>query len=234
MIRAFIETSLIDWDGKITSVLFFDKCNFRCPFCQNWRLLTNPEKFPEYDIDEIFKKILKKKNWVDGIVLTGGEPLLFFEDVIEIVETARKNNLKIKLDTNGSLPEQLKNLLTLKLVDYVAMDIKAPLDETYFTATGKKSESFPDLLDRIRESIKFLMASNIDYEFRTTCVPGLIDEKSIEKIGMAIKGARLWALQRFISINAYKKEYRNKNFDERRLDEFLKIARSIIPNTILR
>ncbi|MEO0137695.1 MAG: anaerobic ribonucleoside-triphosphate reductase activating protein [candidate division WOR-3 bacterium] len=234
MIRAFIETSLIDWDGKITSVFFFDRCNFRCPYCQNWRLITHPEKFPVYEIEELFKIVLKKKNWIDGIVLTGGEPLLFPEAIMTIAEIAHKNNLKIKLDTNGSLPEELGRMLELKIVDYVAMDIKAPLDTRYFLAVGKKPQSQPDLIDKIKKSINLLLNSDIDYEFRTTCVPGLIDEKGLRQIGAEIKGARLWALQRYIALNAYKKEYRNKQFDETQLQKFLEIARSIMLNVKLR
>jgi len=234
MIRAFIETSLIDWDGKITSVIFFDRCNFRCPFCQNWQLITNPKKYPEYNIDEILKKISQKKNWIDGIVLTGGEPLLFFDGIIEIAKKIKKNNLLIKLDTNGSFPEQLLSLMKFRLIDYVAMDIKAPLDQTYFIATGVNPKTNSDIIEKIRKTIKILIESNLDYEFRTTCVPGLIDEKAIKKIGEEIKGAKKWALQRFIPFTAYKKEYRNKTFDDNKLNELYKIACSIIPDSKLR
>ncbi len=234
MIRAFIETSLIDWDGKITSVLFFDRCNFRCPFCQNWQLITDPEIYPEYDIDEILKKVAVKKKWIDGIVLTGGEPLIFYENVIEITKKIRKNNLLVKLDTNGSYPEELESLIKLHLIDYVAMDIKAPLDENYYIATGTNKKANPELIEKIEKSIKILMSSNLDYEFRTTCVPGLIDETGIRKIGEKIKGAKRWVLQRFIPFNAYQRKFRHKTFDAKQLNEFLHIVRSIIPDSKLR
>lgn len=234
MIRAFIETSLIDWDGKITSVLFFDRCNFRCPFCQNWRLLTNPEKFPEYNVDEIIKKISRKGNWIDGIVLTGGEPLIFFDDLVDITKKIKNYGLLVKLDTNGSLPEDLQTLINLGIVDYVAMDIKAPLNDTYFIAAGKNPDSNPELIRNIRKSIKILIESKIDYEFRTTCVPGLIDEKALIKIGKEIKGAKKWVLQRFIPYNAYRKEYRDRSLDDRELNELLKTALSVIPGSKLR
>jgi pyruvate formate lyase activating enzyme len=234
MIRAFIETSLIDWDGKISSVLFFDRCNFHCPFCQNWRLMINPDQYPEYDIDEVLKKIARKKNWIDGIVLTGGEPLLFFDELIEITKKIQKNNLRVKLDTNGSFPERLEILIKSELIDYIAVDIKSPLDETYFLATGNKTNKEPELIAKIRKTIKTVMLSGLDYEFRTTCVPGLIDEKTIKKIGEDIRGAKRWVLQKFIPFNAYKKEYRNKSFDDKKLNELLGIARSIIPDSKLR
>lgn len=193
-----------------------------------------PEKFPEYDIDEILKKISQKKKWVDGVVLTGGEPLLFLEDLVQIARKIKKNDLRVKLDTNGSFPEQLESLMKLHLIDYVAVDIKAPLDETYFLATGNNSKINPDLVEKVRRTIRILMNSNFDYEFRTTCVPGLIDGEAIRKIGKEINGAKKWVLQRFIPFNAYKKEYRKKNFDDRILCEFLEIARSIIPHSKLR
>lgn len=236
MIRAFIQTSLVDWDGKIVSVIFFDRCNFRCPFCQNWKLIMNPKKFPVYDHNEILNKITQRKNWIDGIVLTGGEPLLFYNDVVKIAQKAKTNNFGIKLDTNGSLPEPLASLIKLKLIDYVAMDIKAPLDEIYYIAAGKKQKSKENknLLDKISKSIKILINSNIDYEFRTTCVPGLINESAIRNIGKVIKGAKKWVLQRYVSINAFNKDYRNKQYDEGTLKKLVALAQESIPGTILR
>ncbi|MGQ9664430.1 MAG: anaerobic ribonucleoside-triphosphate reductase activating protein [bacterium] len=236
MIRAFIQTSLVDWDGKIASVLFFDRCNFRCPFCQNWRLIIHPEEFPVYDFDEILKKIKQKKGWIDGIVLTGGEPLLFYNDILTIAQKIKANNLSVKLDTNGSFPELLQSILELKLIDYVAMDIKAPLDENYYIAVGKKqkSEKHKNLIKKIIKSLQILIDSGIDYEIRTTCVPGLIDESAIRKIGGAVKGAKKWVLQRFISINAFKKDYRNKQYDEAVLKRLLMVAQEYIPETKLR
>ncbi len=236
MIRAFIETSLVDWDGKMTSVLFFDRCNFRCPFCQNWRLIISPDKYPEYKFEEILTRLSRKKNWVDGVVLTGGEPLLFYRDVIDIAEKLKTLNLSVKLDTNGSLPERLGKLLKLQLIDYVAMDIKAPIDSSYWVAAGKKMTSriVKNLTEKIEECIDILMNSNIDYEFRTTCVPGLIDESAIEKIGREIKGAKKWVLQHFTSVNAYKKEYRNRVYEDERLKTFVKIAQQYVPAARLR
>lgn len=236
MIRAFIQTSLVDWDGKIASVLFFDRCNFRCPFCQNWRLIIHPEEFPVYDFDKILEKIKQKQHWIDGVVLTGGEPLLFYTDILAIARKIKANDLSVKLDTNGSFPESLQSILELRLIDYVAMDIKAPLDENYYIAIGKKqkSEKHRNLLHKITKSLQILINSGIDYEIRTTCVPGLIDESAIRKIGIAINGVKKWVLQRFISINAFKKDYRNKQYDETVLKRLLTVAQEYIPKVKLR
>ncbi len=203
MIRSLIETSLIDWDGKITTVLFFDKCNFMCPYCQNWELIQHPEKFPPITWAEIAKKLEKKKGWIDGVVLSGGEPLIFKKEVFAIAKKIRKMNLGVKIDTNGAYPEVLSDLISKRLVDYVAMDIKTSLDERYYIAAGKVID-----LENIKASIKILLDGPIDYEFRTTCVPGIIDEAAIKEIGKVIKDCKKWALQSFVPENASQEEYR--------------------------
>lgn len=231
MIRALIETSLVDWDGKISMVLFVDACNFRCPFCQNWELIIHPKKFPIIEWKKIVDILQKKKNWIDAVVLTGGEPLVSKREVFKIVNNIKKLNFKVKVDTNGAYPEVLKELIDKGIIDYVAMDIKAPLDERYYIAAGKKID-----LGRIKESLGLLLNNVIDYEFRTTCVPGIIDERAIDEIGCTIKGAQKWALQVFVPANAYKEEYRKKldpsYFSS--MNTFLACAQKYVLNTILR
>jgi len=222
MIRALIETSLVDWDGKITTVLFFDKCNFMCPFCQNWELIVHPEKFPVITWEDIEKKLEKKKKWVDGVVLTGGEPLMFKKEVFDIARKIKQRNFSVKIDTNGAYPDVIRELLDAHLVDYVALDIKASIDERYYKAAGKQID-----LENIKESIHILMKGRVEYEFRTTVVPGIIDEDAIKKIGESIQGASLWVLQTYVPKNAYRKHYRgklDKNYSEQ-LHQFSSIAK---------
>ena len=222
-----IETSLIDWDGKLTTVLFFDKCNFMCPFCQNWELILHPSKFPVIHWSEIEKKLTAKKGWIDGVVLTGGEPLIYEDEVTDIATKVKRLGLLVKLDTNGAYPKILKRLLSKELVDYVALDIKAPLDDKYASATGKKVN-----VDRIKESVTMLLKnSDIDYEFRTTCVPALIDREAIRQIGVHIKGAKQWFLQQYVPTNAYKQEYRKMSpFRQSEINELLQVALDFVPN----
>lgn len=231
MIRALIETSLVDWDGKITTVVFYDKCNFICPFCQNWELILHPKKFPTIEWPDIKKKLQKKEGWVDGLVLTGGEPLVYKKEVFELCKNVKNLGLDIKLDTNGAFPKILQKLIDDRLIDYVAMDVKASLDKRYYIAAGKKIN-----IVNIKESISTLMNNKIDYEFRTTCVPGIIDEPTIREIGKAVSGARKWALQAFVPDNAYKEEYRKKLEPDYipSLQKYLKIAKQYVPNTVLR
>lgn len=231
MIRAIIETSLIDWDGMITTVLFFDACNFRCPFCHNWELITKPKNYPAIPWENIKKKLQKKDGWVDGVVLTGGEPLMHEQEAIDICIKIHDLGIKVKVDTNGAFPAVLQRLVDQQSIDYIAMDVKAPLDERYAYATG----GIPDLRD-IQKSIELIMHSSIDYEFRTTCVPGIIDEPAIHDIGKVIKGAKKWVLQAHVPDNAYNPACRTPLSTDypKFLQNLLAIAKKYVPQAILR
>lgn len=231
MIRALIETSLIDWDGKITMVLFCDVCNLKCPFCQNWELLSNPdthEIIPWHTIESIIKD---KGTWLDGVVLTGGEPLLCLTETTMLCERIRYLKKLVKLDTNGTFPGALQRLVSQKLVDYVAMDIKAPLDERYTIAAGAAVQ-----INSVRESINVLMEGTIGYEFRTTCVPGIIDEDAIHRIGTVIEGADKWALQAYMPAHARDEFYRTalpRGYQDA-MRTYLTIAKRYVTGSIMR
>lgn len=192
-IRGFIETSFLDWDGKVSSVIFVPLCNFSCPFCRNASLLSKIELLPPLDSEVIDEFLDKRRNFIDGVVLTGGEPTLQ-PDLIAYVKHLKSMNFLVKLDTNGTNPKILKELIANNLLDYVAMDVKAPLDDKYSLACGSKVE-----LASIRESIKLLIGSNIDYEFRTTVCPEFIGEKEVVEIAGAIAGAKKYVLQQFVA-----------------------------------
>ena len=227
MIRAMIETSLIDWDGKLTTVLFFDKCNFMGPFCQNWELILHPDRFARIQWRDIEKILIAKKGWIDGVVMTGGEPLVQEDEVADIAAKVKALGLLVKLDTNGAYPEKMLKLIDTKLIDYVALDIKAPLNAKYDIATGTKVD-----LGKIKESLSTLLQNgSVDYELRTTCVPGLIDEESIRQIGSQIKNAKRWFLQQYVPANAYKEEYRTlQTLKEPAIENLLMTARQFVEN----
>ncbi|MDD5772574.1 MAG: anaerobic ribonucleoside-triphosphate reductase activating protein [bacterium] len=191
VIKGFIETSFVDWDGKICSVIFLPGCNFKCVFCHNHKLVFNYKDLPDISWNEIKKKLLHHKGWVDGVCISGGEPLMD-PDLLSVIEEIRDLDLLVKLDTNGSFPDLLKNLFKKKLINYVAMDIKAPLDERYGRITQVKVD-----LSKIRESIKLILKSRIDYEFRTTMVPGYLGKDELVAIAKEIKGAKKFILQNF-------------------------------------
>jgi len=194
LIKGMIETSLLDWDGKIVSTLYAPYCNFRCPYCQNATLVLNPEQYETIPFEVISNFLISHRDWIDGICLTGGEPCLF-EDLPEFMKKIRNLRMKIKLDTNGTFPEMLKRVIDIGLVDYVAMDIKAPLTFDAYKKSARIESK--ELLRKIRESIDLISNCGIDYEFRTTVVPGLHSEEDILEIAREIEGAKKYALQNF-------------------------------------
>jgi len=220
---------MVDWDGKLVTVLFFDRCNFACPFCQNWELMTRPDDYPVIEIEAVLKKLSARKDWIDGVVLTGGEPLLDPKELRSVIDKIRKHDFKIKIDTNGSAPGLLRELVSNRLVDYVAMDIKASLDDRYEKAAGVGVDP-----DKIRESVRILQSGEGEYEFRTTLVPGIIDETGLRKIGEEIRGAKKWFLQVFVSENAPPGGYREQKFAAAEIERLLAIAREFLPETQLR
>jgi pyruvate formate lyase activating enzyme len=192
-IKGFQKHSLVDWDGKISSVIFLPYCTFRCPWCYARDLVLESKKMPTIPFDEVASYIEEYKQFIDGVVITGGEPTMH-TGLPELCKKLKELEVLVKLDTNGTNPEMLKDLIKKKLIDYVAMDIKAPLTEKEYN----KLNGNCDLLVKVKESISIIMNSGIDYEFRTTIVPGMHDEKSIEDIAKALKGARKYALQSFM------------------------------------
>ena len=186
----FQKHSLIDFPGTIACVIFTQGCNFRCPYCHNPDLIPPPGRGSGKStyLEEVFAFLKKRRGLLDGVVITGGEPTLQW-GLDQFCLKIRKMGYKVKLDTNGSRPGVLENLLARKLVDYVAMDIKTHL-ALYPKLTGPNID--PAL---IRKSIELIMDQAPDYEFRTTCVRPFIDEKIMEDIGKLIHGANLYILQ---------------------------------------
>jgi pyruvate formate lyase activating enzyme len=223
-IKGFLETSFLDWDGKVSCVLFLPGCNFRCPFCQNWQIVEEPERIADIDWEIIEGYLKKQKGWIDGVVITGGEPTIY-PHLIDLLERVKELGQMVKLDTNGYNPQLLKELCEGGFVDYIAMDVKAPLDERYETASGIKGLD----LKRIRTSIGFLLSKDGDYEFRTTLVPSIIRDEEIEDIGRIIEGASRWVLQDYQPEAAKEDAFRHlKPYRKEEVERFLSIARKYV------
>ena len=203
-IGGFQKVSLIDYPGRISAVVFTQGCNFRCPFCHNPELV-DPERFegliPE---GEILTFLEKRKGRLDAVVITGGEPTMQPELTPFIIHLKAMGYL-VKLDTNGTLPNLLEEMLDRKLLDYVAMDIKAPL-ERYSEVTKTKADS-----QRITRSISLIMGSGVDYEFRTTAVKSLLAPEDLEEIGRLIPGAKRFVLQKFTPTKTLDRNYLNES-----------------------
>jgi len=202
-IKGFVETSFSDWPGRVVSVLFLPSCNLRCPFCHNHELVLHPEKYPDFPREVILEGLRKRRGWIDGVCLTGGEPTLhpWLPDLIRELKSDRRltptgGPPAVKLDTNGTRPEVLENLLGDGLLDYVAMDLKAPLKpDRYSVLTGVSWGE--EQIDRVKASIRILLSGKTDYEFRTTFVPALLDEEEVCEMARRVRGARRYTLQNF-------------------------------------
>ena len=190
-IGGFQKFSLIDYPGKICAIVFTQGCNFRCPYCHNPELVK-PSLFGKTIIEEeIFSFLEKRKGKLDAVEITGGEPTLQ-KDLVDFIRRIKEMGYLVKLDTNGSNPEMLEIIINHGLVDYIAMDIKAPL-EKYKEVTHSVISP-----EKIKRSIRIIMNSNIKYEFRTTVVKSQLSEEDIISIGKLIEGAELYILQKFI------------------------------------
>ncbi len=201
-IRGFLETSFIDWKGCISSVLFTGGCNFRCPFCHNTDLVLHNDTMEEIPLENIIFTLRKYKKWVDRIVVTGGEPTIHM-DLFRMIGQIRAEGIKIKLDTNGSSPSMLKRLVNEGLIDYVAMDVKGPVDR-YKRWCGVDINT-----QTIEESIRFILEGTVDYEFRMTVVPFLHREDDVYEVAEHIRHAKQFTVQEFRPRNTLDASYAN-------------------------
>ena len=193
------KTSLIDFPGKVSCVVFLTGCNFRCPYCHNPDLALG--RYPaRFSLDELNAFLSRRLALLDGVVISGGEPTLH-ADLPGLCRNFRAMGLAVKLDTNGTRPEVLAELIQEDLLDYIAMDLKTAPDAYQPPWCPEGSGS------AVRRSIRMIMASGVDYEFRATCAPGFVDEKRIARIATAIKGARRYILQNFNAVNMLDPEY---------------------------
>lgn len=216
-IKGFQSVSSIEYPDTIASIVFFSGCNFRCPFCHNKELVFEDEKRDYFDTYEILDKIKERKKIIDGISITGGEPTLC-PWIGEFIKCIKQMDLKVKLDTNGTMPKVLEKLLDEKLLDYIAMDIKAP-KEKYNILSGIKKPNMND----IEKSITIIKESGIDYEFRTTVIPKYHTMKDMINIAKWIEGANKYFIQQFRGINTLDSELeKEKSYSIKELKDMQK------------
>lgn len=210
--------SLIDYPDKICAIIFTQGCNFRCPYCHNPEL-SNPELYetiiPEEDI---FSFLEKRKGKLDAVSITGGEPTLQ-SDLNDFIKRVKEMSYLVKLDTNGSHPDVLETLIENNLIDYIAMDVKAPWDK-YQKITGSSIK--PEI---IKKSIDLITKSNLLYEFRTTVVKSQLSVDDLATIGKNLKNAKLYVLQKFVPSKTRDPKYlKKKTYSD---DDFEKIRKKI-------
>lgn len=190
-IVGFAKTSLLDWDGKVACTIYLQGCNLRCPFCHNPDLVSTSSEVEEMPWELIEEYLVENSDFLDGVVITGGEATLN-DDLPQLIKKVRALGLKVKLDTNGTNPAMLEDLIRSGLLDCVAMDLKGPLDQQYAQVCGAEVD-----LEAVKRSIHLLMTSGIEYEFRTTIVPHYLAAADIERMAAFIGGAKKYALQQF-------------------------------------
>jgi len=217
------KTSLIDFPNRIASVLFTPGCNLRCPFCHNWRIVVDPK--PPFLQEEAVLKILEsRKRFVNAVVVTGGEPTMH-KELPKFLEKLKKHGFAIKLDTNGFYPKVLEECLPY--LDYVALDMKTSLEK--YPRLGAK-----DILPLL-QTIEILKTGKVEYEFRSTVVPGLVDAPDIHRIAELAKGIKTFVFQQFVPDDTLDKTFQTvKPYPPENITKYAHVMKEYVDNIILR
>lgn len=226
-IQGLQKLTLLDYPEKVACTVFTAGCNFRCPFCHNASLVVDIPKEAEISEEAFFAFLKKRQGILDGVCVSGGEPLLQ-KDIETFICRIKELGYAVKLDTNGSFPEKLKELVQKKIVDYVAMDIKNSLD-----AYGETAGTDGRYLDAIQESAAFLKEGHVPYEFRTTVTKDFHKKENFEKIGQWIAEAENYFLQSFVDSGDLICP-QIQGCDEKEMKEFLSIVKTYVFNTAIR
>ncbi len=227
-IRGILPVSMLDWPGKIACVIFLGGCNLSCPFCQNHILLKEKADNNGIDFLDIERYLLSKKNWLDGVVITGGEPSIN-PGLGKLISRLKAIGYRVKLDTNGTRPQVLSQLIKEGLIDYFALDIKTSFDK-YDLLGSSKAEGESAL-----ETIDLIIASGLDHEFRTTVVPGVVSKEDIIAIASMLgkKGAKRYFLQQYNPNDILSGEFKTqKPFKADFLKELTKEANKLVPTEL--
>lgn len=228
-IGGFQKLTLLDFPGQMACIVFTPGCNFRCPYCHNAGLALRREDAGEVSEEEVLAYLEKRRGLLEGVVVTGGEPLLQ-PDLEEFLRKARDLGYLIKLDTNGSFPQRLDGLLQAGLLDYVAMDLKHS-PEGYSKAAGTDASL---LLPRIGQSVSLLLQGRVPYEFRTTLVKGLHTPGDVERIAGWIAGDSPYYLQSYADSGDILSPEGLGAFSREELEQMLLLAKKHCPRASLR
>lgn len=226
IIGGITNLTLLDYPEKVACAVFTVGCNFRCPFCHNSTLVCGNDG-KQLSVVEVLRFLQKRRNVLEGMCLTGGEPLIQ-NGVEEFLQAVKALGYSVKLDTNGSYPERLKSLVTKGLVDYVAMDVKNSKDKYVVTAGCNDSD-----LDKIQQSIDYLKSGVVDYEFRTTVTGNLHTEQSIGDMACWLAGAKRLYLQKFVNSGDLI-DMNTIGCDDDTMKRYLDVVRKYVPNAELR
>jgi pyruvate formate lyase activating enzyme len=217
------KTSLIDFPDRIATVLFTPGCNLRCPYCYNWRIVLDP-KPPFLNEEAVFRILEERRKYVDAVVVTGGEPTIHRE-LQKFLKKLKDKDFAVKLDTNGFNPQILEECMPY--LDYVALDVKTSLDK--YALLGAKDTT------PLLRTIEILTNGKVEHEFRTTVVPGFVDEEDILRIGEMVKGAKNFAFQQFIPDDPLDKSFKTvKPYPPKAITKFAETMKKYVNNIIIR
>jgi pyruvate formate lyase activating enzyme len=227
-IKGFQGTSLLDFPGRIASLVFWGGCNLTCPFCHNPALVLDPDAYPSLCHEDLVADLAERKSFIDGVVVSGGEPTLG-EDLVPFLEAVKALKLSVKLDSNGLAPKVLSNLLSKGLIDYLAIDLKT-LPQRY-----PELHTGPVACEKLLETVSLSREASVELEYRTTCVPGWVDEDVITELGGLIDGAPLWAIQQYHPEHALCEDARTLDaYSPERIQSFADIASRYAKRVIVR
>jgi pyruvate formate lyase activating enzyme len=193
-LRGFIPNSLLEWEDHVAAVAVTGGCNLRCPFCHSWRYVSGLDGLPRLDPEKLFATLSRQRDWVDGVVFTGGEPTLQ-PGLAGMIRRARGLGARVKLHTNGCRPGVVRDLLEEGLLDCLALDYKAPLDGRFFAAAGIPPD--PGTLAAVRETFGLARDREVEREYHTTLVPKFVDEGAFSEMADWLEPEGLWILQQF-------------------------------------
>ena len=223
----FEKCTLVDYPGKVACMVYTIGCNFRCPYCHNPELVDETVEIT-YSEEKILDFLNTRRGLLDGVVITGGEPTMH-EELPEFMRCVKEKGFLVKLDTNGTNPKMLQQIIDEGLVGYIAMDMKSPL-ETYSQTVAR-----PVDVEAIRESIRILLASSVEYEFRTTIVKSLLSQEDLKRIGESIRGAKRYYLQKFVPTKILNPQFRRKvSYADEEFEQFREMMHEYVDTCEIR
>lgn len=229
-IKGFIQNSLLEWEGKVSCVIFLPSCNFRCRYCHAEHLLT-PGVLQSIHKKQILGYMRKQNGWLDAAVITGGEPTLQEGDLLELIDDIHQTGLDAMVETNGTRPLWVNRLVTDAGVERLSMDVKAPLVAEEYGAVAQTEVD----VEALKRSVNTIINSGVDHEFRTTLVPDLVGEDELRKIGPELEGAKCVALQNFQPDNCLDSSLHNvMPYSPEEMDKMGAIMREYVDNVIVR
>lgn len=231
-LRGFIENSLLEWEGNLSAVAIVGGCNLRCPYCHSWRYVTGLGDLQRLNPEVLFDLLKRQRGWIDGIVFTGGEPTLQ-PGLAGMIRRAREYGVRVKLHTNGARPGVVAALLEEKLLDCLALDYKAPLDDRFFAAAGMAEDRA--LLDSIRETFALAASSGVDHEYHTTLDPAFVTPEIFADMDRELESEGLWILQQYeVGDCLDPAKAGSERYEGPELEEFAKAARKRHPRVLLK